>query len=339
MDVRDRLSLRNPFFNHGEGVVLTAFRRGKCVGRCTAQIDREHLARYNDDCGFFGFFDTVDDEQVAKALLDHAGRWLRARQMKKMRGPMSLCVNEELGCLVEGFETPPFFMMPHHRPYQGKLIEAAGLSKVKDLFAWHYTIGQMPERALKAHAAIAQMPEITSRMADMKHVERDIRIVMDVYNDAWSSNWGFVRLTEPELAKMASDMKLILIPELTRIVELDGEPVGVALALPNLNPMIGDLHGKLLPFGAAKLLWRLKVRGPRSARLIILGIRQKLRQIRRYAALSTYMYVEMHRSSQQLHLQEGELSWTLEDNSPVNVAIRFMGGKKYKTMRLYERSL
>ncbi|HPB96978.1 MAG TPA: hypothetical protein PKW66_13760, partial [Polyangiaceae bacterium] len=152
-------------------------------------------------------------------------------------------------------------------------------------------------------------------------------------------NWGFVRLTEPELAKMASDMKLILIPELTRIVELDGEPVGVALALPNLNPMIGDLHGKLLPFGAAKLLWRLKVRGPRSARLIILGIRQKLRQIRRYAALSTYMYVEMHRSSQQLHLQEGELSWTLEDNSPVNVAIRFMGGKKYKTMRLYERSL
>jgi hypothetical protein len=339
MDLRDRLSLRNPFFEHGEGTVFTAFRDGRCVGRCTAQIDREHIARYDDGCGFFGFFDTIDDEKVAKALLDRAAYWLRGRQMKKMRGPLSLCVNEELGCLVEGFDTAPYIMMPHHRPYQGGLIEAAGLAKAKDLFAWRYTAGDLPNRAIKAHDTIADMPEVKMRTVDMKHVERDVRIVMDVYNDAWSSNWGFVPLTEKELAKMAKDMKLILVPELTQIVEVEGEPVAVGLALPNINQMIGDLHGKLLPFGAAKLLWRLKVRGPRSARLIILGIRRKLRQVRRYAALSTFMYVEMHRAGQRLNVLDGELSWTLEDNAPVNVGIKFMGGKKYKTYRLYEREL
>jgi hypothetical protein len=339
MDIKERLSKKNPFFEHGEGVALTAHRRGRCVGRCTAQIDREHLTRYQDACGFFGFIDTVDDEQVARALLDHAAAWLRERRMKRMRGPMSLSVNEEIGLLVDGFDTPPYFMMQHHRAYQGALVEAAGLHKVKDLFAWKYQVGNLPDRAVKAHASVEAMAEVKARPVDLKHIERDVRIVMDVYNDAWSDNWGFVPLTEKELAKMASDMKLILIPDLTQIIEIDGEPIAVALALPNLNEMIGDLRGKLLPFGAIKLLYRLKLRGPTSARLIILGIRKKLRQVRRYAALSTFMYVEMHKAGERLHIPHGELSWTLEDNAPVNVGIRFMGGKHYKTYRLYEREL
>lgn len=339
MDIKDRLNKKNPFFEHGEATIFTAHREGRCVGRCTAQIDREHLARYQDECGFFGFFDTLDDAEAAKALLDRSAEWLRGRRMKKMRGPLSLCVNEELGCLVEGFDSPPYFMMPHHRPYQGGLIEQAGLDKVKDLYAWKYRAGSLPDRAVKAHASVVAMPEVKVRTVDLENVDRDVRIVMDVYNDAWSDNWGFVPLTEKELAKMASDMRLILVPELTQIVEIDGEPIAVGLALPNLNEMIGDLRGKLLPLGALKLLWRLKVRGPRSARLIILGIRRKLRQVRRYAALSTFMYVEMHKAGQRLGVLDGELSWTLEDNSPVNVGIRFMGGKKYKTYRLYEREV
>lgn len=339
MDVRERLSKKNPFFEHGEGIVLTAHDKGRCVGRCTAQIDREHLARYKDECGFFGFFDTIDDVRVAQALVDRASSWLRGRHMKRMRGPFSLSINEELGCLVEGFDTPPYFMMPHHRAYQGGLIEQAGLTKAKDLFAWRYTAGQLPDRAVKAHASVVAMPEVKVRHVDLKNVDRDVRIVMDVFNDAWSDNWGFVPLTEKELAKMASDMRLILVPELTQIVEIDGEAVAVALALPNLNEMIADLRGKLLPTGIIKLLWRLKVRGPRSARLIVLGIRKKLRQVRRYAALSTFMYVEMHRAGQRINVLDGELSWTLEDNAPVNVGIRFMGGKKYKTYRLYEKEL
>lgn len=339
MLVRQQLSRKNPFFEHAQGTIFVAFRDRRCVGRVTAQIDKEHLARYGDSVGFFGFFDTIDDVEVARALLDRAGQWLQARDMKFIRGPLSLCTNEEVGCLVDGFDTPPMIMMTHHRSYQGGLIEAAGFEKLKDLYAWHYTVGEVPERARKAHEAVKAMPEVKRRRVDLKHLERDVRVVMDIYNDAWSENWGFVPLTESELRKMASDMRLLLMPELTQIVEIDGEPVGVGLALPNINELIGDLHGKLFGAGLFKLLWRLKVAGPKTARLIILGIRHKIRQNRRYAPLSTYMYVEMNRSAERVGVKSGELSWTLEDNAPVNVGIRFMGGKVYKTYRVYQRSL
>lgn len=339
LEMKDRLSRKNPFFEHGEGTTFTAWKQGRCVGRCTAQIDREHLARYKDDCGFFGVFDTIDDPEVASALLDQATAWVQRRGMKKLRGPMSLSINDEIGLLVEGFDSPPFIMMPHHRPYQGSLVETAGLQKLKDLYAWKYEIGSLPERARKAHAAINEMPEVTARHVDPKHMERDIRIVMDIFNDAWSDNWGFVPLTQGELRKMASDMKLILIPELSTIVEIEGKPVGVAIALPNINEMMGDLNGKLLPLGLLKLLWRLKVKGPRSARLIILGISRKLRQVRRYAALSTYMYVQMHKAGEKLGIKGGELSWTLEDNAPVNLGIKFMGGKVHKRYRIYQKEV
>jgi hypothetical protein len=338
-DLSQRLSKKNPFFEHAEGVVLTAHRNGWCVGRCTAQIDREHLNRYKDDAGFFGFFDTIDDQDVAEALLDRAGRWLSERGMRSMRGPMSLSINEEMGCLVDGFDTPPMIMMPHHRPYQGGLIEKAGLGKLKDLYAWRYQVGDVPKRAQKAHDDVAALPEVVTRHADLKNLERDVRIVMDVYNDAWSDNWGFVPATENELAKMAQDLKLLLIPELTYITTIDGEAAAVALCLPNINELIPDLNGKLLPFGAAKLLYRLKIKKPKTCRLIILGIRKKYRNVRKYAALSAFLYAKMNASGQKVGIKWGELSWTLEDNAPVNAGIKLMGGKIYKRYRLYEKRL
>ncbi len=338
-DLGQRLSPKNPFFLHAEGAAFVAYRGGRAVGRVTAQIDREHLARHGDDAGFFGFLDTIDDEEVAKALLDAAASWLRERGMKTMRGPMSLNINEEMGCLVDGFDTPPMLMMPHHRAYQGGLIEQAGLTKTKDVFAWKYIPGELPPRAKRAADEIAKLPEVTTRHADPRHLARDVRILMDVFNDAWSDNWGFVPLTEPELKKMADDMSLILVPELTQIVSVDGEPVAIAVALPNINEMIQDLHGKLLPTGALKLLFRLKVRGPDTARLILLGIRKKLRNVRKYAAMSAFMYGKLNEAGLELGIRWGELSWTLEDNAPVNVGIKMMGGKVYKTYRVYERAL
>ena len=259
--------------------------------------------------------------------------------MKHIRGPLSLNINEEMGCLIDGYDTPPMIMMPHHRPYQGGLIEKAGLSKIKDVYAWRYTVGEVPKRAQKAHDDIARMPEVRARQVDPKNLERDVRVVMDVFNDAWSDNWGFVPLTENELRKMAQDLKLILMPELTRIAEINGEPAAVAMALPNLNEMIKDLHGSLLPAGLPKLLWRLKVKGPQTARLVILGIKKKFRHMKQYAGLSIYLYAAMNEAGQKLGIRWGELSWTLEDNAPVNVGIKFMGGKIYKTYRLYQRDL
>ncbi len=339
MMLKDQLSKKNPFFEHGEGAYFTAHRNGFCVGRCTAQIDRLHLNRYRDDAGFFGFFDTVDDEEVARALLDSARRWLKERGMKRMRGPFSLCINEELGCLVEGFDTPPMIFMSHHRPYQGGLIEKAGLAKLKDFYAWRYQVGNIPERAAKATREIEQLPEVSARHVDVKNLERDVRIVMDVFNDAWSDNWGFVPFTESELRKMAADLRLIIDPEITYIAYVDGEPAAVALATPNLNEAIRDLGGKVLGPGLPKLLYRLKVKGTKTARLAILGIKKKYRSQRKYAGLSIYLYSKMNEAGRRSGYQWGELSWTLEDNGPVNVAIKLMGGKIYKRYRVYEREI
>jgi hypothetical protein len=309
------------------------------VGRCTAQIDRTHVDLHAEKTGFFGFLDTVDDPEVSQALLDAAAEWLRARGMTKMRGPFSLSINEEMGCLVEGFDMPPMLLMQHHRPYQGGLIEKAGLSKVKDAYAWRYVVGEVPKRAQKAHDEIDLLPEVKTRHVDMKNLDADVRVIMDVFNDAWSDNWSFVPYTENELAKLAADLRLIGIPELTYISEIDGEPAAVAVALPNLNELIRDFKGKLVPFGLPKLLWRLKVEGPKTARLAILGIRKKYRGHRKYAALSAYLYAKLNESGKRVGIRWGELSWTLEDNGPVNVGIKFMGGKIYKRYRIYEKEL
>jgi hypothetical protein len=338
-DLKQRLSPKHPFFDHAEGVILTAHRNGFCVGRCTAQIDREHLARYRDDVGFFGLFDTIDDATVARSLLEAAAEWLTERGMKHMRGPLSLSINDEIGCLVEGFDTPPMVMMPHHRPYQGELIEGAGFPKLKDLYAWRYVVGEIPARARRAHDEIEAMPEISARSCRVKDLAAEVRTVVDVFNDAWSENWGFVPYTERELRALADMLKLVIRPELSLIVNIDDEPAAVAVALPNINEAIAGLNGKLNPVNFAKLLWRFKVRGPRTARLAILGIRKKYRNIKKYAALSTFMYAKMNHAGQRCGIDWGELSWTLEDNAPVNVAIKFMGGKVYKRYRLYERPL
>jgi hypothetical protein len=339
-DLKDRLSpKKNPFFEHGEGTIFTAHRNGQCVGRVTAQIDREHLERYKDDTGFFGFLDTIDDPDVARALLAAAEGWLKEKGIKRVRGPLSLSINEELGCLVEGFDTPPYFFMPHHLPYQSALIEKAGYAKEKDFYAWKYEVGEVNKRTRKAHDEIAAMPEVTARQVSVKDVERDVEIVVDIFNDAWSDNWGFVPLTRTEVRKMAQDFKLILMPEITRIVSIDGEPAAVSVALPNLNELISDLHGKLFPFGLAKLLYRLKVKGPKSGRLLILGIRKKYRHVRKYAGLSAYLYAEMNDSGRKLGMTRGELGWTLEDNGPVNAGIRLMGSTIYKRYRVYEKGL
>jgi hypothetical protein len=340
MELKDRLHpKKNPFFQHAEGTTFTAHKTGRCVGRITAQIDRLHLEKYNDQTGSFGLLDTTNDPEVAKLLLVAAEDWLARKGMRHVRGPFSLSLNEEAGTLVEGFEHPPVVMTPHHRDYQGRLIEACGYSKEKDLLAWRYEVGDMNTRVRKAHADILAMPEVTSRPVSLRHAERDTQLCIDIFNDAWSENWGTVAVTRAEASKSAGDLRLLLIPEITRIISIDGEPAAFAIALPNINELIGDLNGKLLPFGLAKLVYRLKVVGPKSGRQMLLGIRKKYRNIRKYAGLSLFMYAEMNDSGRQLGMTWGELSWTLEDNGPVNMGIRAVGARVYKKYRIYKKSL
>lgn len=340
VEIEERLDPRkNPFFEHGEAVVFTAHREGRVVGRCSASIDRAHLARYADATGFFGFFDTLEDEEIAHELLEAAERWLAERGMRRIRGPMSLCINEEAGLLVEGFEHPPVFMMPHSRPYQAGLLEREGFAPVKDLIAWRYDVQKVPKRALDAWDQMRTLPELSIRSFRKKTLAHDIHDMMDVFNDAWSDNWGFVPATDAELAKVAQDLKLVLDESLAFFAELDGRPVGICVALPNLNEATRDLGGELFPFGFAKLLWRAKVRGLSSARLITLGIRKELRGVKRYGGLSAAMYVELAKRGASRGYRWAELGWTLDDNAAVNVAIRRMGGKPYKRYRVFEREI
>jgi hypothetical protein len=191
----------------------------------------------------------------------------------------------------------------------------------------------------KAQDDIRAMPEVRSRPMSKKQMAADVASALDIFNDAWCDNWGFIPATPREAEKMASDFKLFLVPEITALVTIDGEPAAVAIALPNVNEIITDLRGKLFPTGFAKLLYRLKVQGARSGRLILLGIKKKFRVQRKYAGLSLFLYAELNEGGKRVGITWGELGWTLEDNAAVNAGIRMMGAKKYKTYRVYEKAL
>ncbi len=340
-DVRGRLDKRkNPFFEHGDGDLFLARDGDEVVGRVTAQIDRSHVEAHGEKVGYFGFLDGPDRPDVARALLEAAEAWNRERGMEAIRGPFSLNIWEEIGLLVDGFDTPPMIMMPHGPRYAPALVEAAGYVKAKDFYAWRYEVGKdVTKRARKAAEEARALPELKVRTIDMKRFDSEIRVVMDIFNDAWSQNYGFVPLTEAELVKTAKDLKDIVDPEICIMCEIDGEPAAFAVAVPNINEVIGDLGGRLFPFGIFKLLWRLKVRRTKTARLMLLGIRRKYRSTKRYGGLSFLLYAEMNDRGVKRGYKWGELSWTVEDNHPVNLGIKAMGGKIYKTYRVYEKKL
>jgi hypothetical protein len=338
-DVRQRLSPRHPYFKHASKRIFVAFRGNQCVGRVVAHRNDLHLERHQDGVGFFGFFDTIDDKEVVAGLMEEVASWHRSTGLTRIRGPITLNMAEEVGCLIEGFDMPPMMLMGHHRPYQAGLLEAAGYEKVKDTYAWRYTCKELPPRVQRAHDDISAMPEVRVRRVDMKQLERDISQMLSIYNDAWQDSWGYVALTPLEASRAASEFKLFADLELTRIVDIDGVPSAFAYALPNINEALRDLNGRLLPTGLAKLLYRLKIRGTETARLIGLGIAKRLRNQRKYAGLSAFLYAELNRAGLNRGYRWGELSYTLEDNGPMNVAVRALDARIYKKYRVFEKAI
>ncbi|UCD85355.1 MAG: hypothetical protein JSU92_03945 [Deltaproteobacteria bacterium] len=330
---------RNPFFGHSEVQMFIAVKDGKDAGRISAHIDQTHLKHYGDKTGFFGYFESIDDDTVAVTLLGGAENWLKERGMQNIRGPFSFNINDETGLLIEGFDSPPILMMPHNPPYYASLLEKGGYQKIKDVFAHKYIIGEVPEPSRQIAEQTKAIPGLKIREVDMRNYMSEAKTLFEVFNSAWSENWGYLPMTTEEMKYHAAEMKIIIDPELAIIAEFEGVPVAIAVALPNVNEAIADLKGRLLPWGIFKLIYRLKISHPKSGRLVLLGITPEFRKMGKAPGLSVLLYVEMDNRARRKGYEWGELSWTLEDNFKINRGIEMMGGVKYKTYRIYEKPL
>ena len=341
MERRDHLNpKKNPFFQNAEARFWLALRDGRPVGRISAQVNRAHLARHNDATGHFGLLEAEDRAETFQALLRTAEDWLRGQGMTRAAGPFSLSINEESGLLVDGFESPPSLMMGHARPYYAARLEDLGYRKFKDLICYHYDARRdLPPAAAHLLRKTLRAENLTIRPLDMANYERDLGVIRDIFNDAWSENWGFLPMSDADLRHLAKELKPIVRPQSIAIAELDGAPVAMAIGLPNVNEAIADLNGRLLPFGWAKLLWRLKVKTTRTARVPLMGVRKAYHGSMLGAALALSVIDAIRRAQKALGVESGELSWILEDNLPMRRMIEELGGEPYKTYRVFAREL
>lgn len=331
---------RNPFLRAIDVRYWIAYRGDRPVGRISAQVNQRHLDRYQDGTGHFGFLDAIDDADVFAALMAMAEGWLRERGMARIVGPFSLSINDESGLLIDGFDTPPSMMMGHARPYYRDHLEALGYFKAKDLIAYDVAVAAAwPETTRKLIARGLAIPGVRIRPLDMRRYREEIGTVCRIFNDAWADNWGFIPFGDDEAAYLAKNIRPLVTAESFAIGEVDGEPVGMTVTLPNLNEAIAGLDGRLLPLGWLRVLWRLKVRGVTSGRMPLMGIVKRLQATPKGAAIALGMIKSIHAHYERLGYRHGELSWVLEDNRSVQAVIGAIGAVPYKRYRVFERGL
>lgn len=305
------------------------------MGRISAQVDRSAQAAYQRPMGFFGFLDAEDDPEVFGALIHTAEGWLHSRGCKVVWGPLSHSLWEQAGLLVRNFDDPAMFLMPYAPPYAAAHVEAAGYTKVKDLDAWIIEVG-----AFLAKRKGVRLPnKVSVRNLNEADYAGDIRRVVEIFNDAWSENWGFVPFTDTDIAHLAKSLRPILDPRLVVIVEYDGQPAAMSIALPNLLEATRDLDGRLLPFGWAKLLWRLKSDRIDSCRIPLMGLRKQFHETVLGAAMLRAMFTRIDEGLTARRFKRLEMSWILEDNRSMILVLKAIGGDNYKTYRVYEKPL
>jgi GNAT superfamily N-acetyltransferase len=336
---KEAFSAKNPFFLHARWKAWVAYEGGRPVGRISAQIDDLYLENQDAHTGFFGLIEAPDDPAVFTALFAAAESWLKEQGMKAVIGPFNLGINQEIGCLVEGFDTPPYVMMGHAKPWYDSSIEGQGYLKAQDVLAYEldeymYKIPDIVRRIRER-----QSDKMKLRMVDRKNTAVELEILREIFNDAWSENWGFVPFTREEFGTVGKEIFMIVPPDYTWIAETDGEPAAFIVLIPNLNEAIADLNGRLFPFGWAKLLWRLKVRGPKSARIALMGVRKKHQNTRLGPALALATIGALHEPGTKRKLERIEMSWVLEQNQATRGIIEKMGGKVSKRYRIYRKEL
>ncbi len=337
---RHTFSPKSAFFEHAQVQLFVAYRDGRPVGRVSAQIDRLRIDRYADATGHFGFLEAIDDPAVFAALLAAAEEWLRAQGMQRVIGPFNPSINGDIGILVEGFEHPPVFLTGHGRPYYDARVQAVGYHKVKEVVAYSLDPTATPPRTMVEAARRArEAARVRIRPLDKSNIKAETDLIARVFNDAWEHNWGFVQWTKAEFGELGSALRFFVSRDFVQFAEVDGETAAILVVVPNLNELIGDLQGRLLPFGWAKLLWRLRFQRPKSARVALMGVGQKFQSSSLAMGLVFGLIEAIRQSGAATGMRYIEMGWVLEDNFALLRLMRLLGGRKYKTYRLYEKSL
>jgi len=330
---------KNPYFDHADVAMWVAEHDGQLVGRISAQIDHLAQEKWGPNLGHFGFFEALDQE-TAEILLKTAEDWLKERGMKRMQGPWSLSSAEEVGTLVDGFDTPPCVMMPHGRPAYDGWLNKHGLEKARDMFAYSLDLTiPMPDRANRIVKMAQKNKRVTMRPIDMKRFDEEVAVVLDIYNEAWSDNWGYVPFTDKEVAHGAKSLKPVVKPYRTYICEYDSEPVAFMLTIPDVNHKISDLDGKLFPFGIFKLAYRMLNGKENRCRVPLMGVRKKFQRGPLGAAMSMWMIDVSRQHVEKRGAYWGELGWILEDNNGMRSILEEIGCVVYKTYRVYEKPI
>jgi hypothetical protein len=330
---------KNPYFQHAEVQFFVAYLNSTPVGRISAQDDQLRLSVHQDNRGMFGFLDSINDAEIFQSLAKAAGDWLKARGRTSMVGPFSFSINDETGMLVDGFDTPPNMMMPHGRPYYATQMEAFGFTKAKDVVAY---LGdrQMESSLLKRVYDRALAAEgFSVRPLNLSDIKSEIRLIMDVFNDAWSENWGFVPFTEAELDKLGKDLKMLINSNYGTVASYKGEIAAFAITLPNLNDWISGMNGRLMPFNWLKLAGHVMRKKPTSVRMPLMGVRKKFHSTATGSALAALCIQPIYDYHKARGCKFMECSWIIEDNWPVRKIIESFGARIYKTYRIYEKAL
>ncbi len=327
----DMFGPRYPFLEHGEMELYLARKDAEPVGRVAAILDRSYVDLSHEKAVFFGFFESIEDTDVARALIDKVKAWGQSRGMTTVRGPFNPSTNDECGLLVEGFDRAPVLMMPYNPRYYIDLMEACGLDKCKDLYAYLIEAGVSREKLERFAARIRKrLPDLTIRPVKLKKLDEELKIIRDIYNNAWSENWGFVPLTESEVDFLASRLKPLVIEDLVLFAEIKGEAIGFIASFPDYNQVLRRLNGKIGLTGALKFLYYS--RKIKELRTMLLGVKYGYQK----RGIEGLLYLETFERGCKRGFERSEMSWILEDNLLMRRAIEALGGRIYKTYRLFE---
>ena len=339
LERKQHLGRDNPFFAHVEAQYFLATRDGDAVGRISAQLDRLAQPRSGPPIAHFGLLEAADSEAL-HALLDAAEEWARAQDAERLTGPFSLTINDEVGLRVAGFDEPVRMLMNDAPAWYADAVEAAGFHGVQDLVAYDFDPTRpLPRRARRMAEQTAAEPAVRERPIDPAHLHTELRTIIDIFNDAWAENWGFVPMTADEVGALVATLRPLIKADMVRIAEVEGEPAAMIVALPDLNEALRGLNGRLLPLGWAKLLWRLKVRGVSGGRVLLMGVRRAYRDTPVGRGLPLLLIERLHHAVAGHGITDLELSWVLDDNQPTRRVIETVGGVLSKRYRVYAKDI